>query len=157
VATPDFILELRRRIGHDLLWLPAVTAIVLDPPRERMLAVRRADNGTWTPVTGIVDPGEEPATAVVREVLEEADIECTPVRLIDVRAHPPQTHVNGDRAQYLVHCFVCEHVSGDPSPADGENTEARWFPVDQPPPMKEHFLDQLQLALEDRPETRFRR
>ncbi len=29
MATPDFVLDLRAKIGHDLLWLAAVTAVVL--------------------------------------------------------------------------------------------------------------------------------
>ena len=72
MATPDFILSLRERIGHDLLWLTGVTAIVTTPDRSQLLVVRRADTGAWTPVTGIIDPGEEPAAAGAREVLEEA-------------------------------------------------------------------------------------
>ena len=52
------MLSLREHIGHELLWMPGVTAMVLDRDRTRMLAVRRADDGAWTPVTGIIDPGE---------------------------------------------------------------------------------------------------
>ena len=70
MPTPDFILRLREKIGHDLLWLPGVTAVVLDD-RNRVLLGRRADNGRWTLITGILEPGEQPAVGVVREVLEE--------------------------------------------------------------------------------------
>lgn len=123
-----------------------------------MLGVRRTDDGSWTPVTGIVDPGEEPARAAVREVAEEAGIACTAVRLIDVRALPEITYANGDRAQYLDLCFLCEaDGTQQPHPADGENTDARWFPVEQPPPMNARFAAQLALALEDPLEARFRR
>lgn len=156
MATPEFVLTLREKIGHDLLWMPGVTAIVVDGERGRMLAVRRSDDGAWTPVTGIIDPGEEPATAAVREVAEEAGVRCRPVRLIDVRTHQPVTYANGDRAQYLDLCFLCEHLGGDPYPADEESTEARWFPIDRPPPMNERFLDQLAIARSGRPEARFR-
>ena len=72
MATPDFVLALREKVGHDELWLPGVTAVVLRG--SEVLLVRRADSGAWTPVTGIVDPGEEPAVAAAREVLEEADV-----------------------------------------------------------------------------------
>jgi 8-oxo-dGTP pyrophosphatase MutT (NUDIX family) len=58
MATPDFVLALREKIGHDELWLPGVTAVVLRG--SEVLLVRRADSGAWTPVTGIVDLGEEP-------------------------------------------------------------------------------------------------
>lgn len=30
MTTPDFILKLRKKAGHDLLWLVGVTACVLD-------------------------------------------------------------------------------------------------------------------------------
>ena len=30
----------------------------------RILLGRRSDNGNWAPITGIVDPGEEPAATV---------------------------------------------------------------------------------------------
>ena len=39
--------------------LPGVTAVVI---RDRqVLLVKRADNQAWTPVMGIVEPGENPA------------------------------------------------------------------------------------------------
>jgi hypothetical protein len=60
MPTPQFILDLRARVGHDALWLPGVTAVVLDSNR-RVLLVRRADNDLWTLVTGCLDPGEQPA------------------------------------------------------------------------------------------------
>ena len=101
--------------------MPGVTALVLDRERTRMLAVRRADDDAWTPVTGIIDPGEEPARAAVREVAEEAGIDCRALRLVDVRTLPPVTYPNGDRAQYLDLCFLCDaDGAAVPFPADGE-------------------------------------
>jgi ADP-ribose pyrophosphatase YjhB (NUDIX family) len=126
--------------------MPGVTALVLNAERTRMLAVRRADDGRWTPVTGIVDPGEEPG------------IECTAVRLLDLRALPEITYANGDRAQYLDLCFLCvADDAQEPYPADGENTAAQWFDVAEPPPLNGRFREQLALAVEDRIEARFRR
>lgn len=155
MSTPEFVLALRRKIGHDLLWMPGVTAIVLDTERARTLMVRRADNNTWTPVTGIIDPGEQPAQAAVREVAEETTIRCRAIRLIDARSLAPMTYANGDHAQYLDLTFVCEYLGGEPFPADGENLEATWFPVDEPPPLSERFAEVLRLALQDEPGARF--
>lgn len=156
MATPEFVLELRRHIGTAPLWLSGVTALVLTPDRSRVLLVRRSDNGAWTPVTGIIDPGEEPAAAGVREAREEADVAVRPVRLIDVRTLPMITYPNGDRAQYLDLCFLMEHISGEPRPADGENTEARFFGMDDLPPLQPRFREQLQRALSGALEARFR-
>jgi 8-oxo-dGTP pyrophosphatase MutT (NUDIX family) len=156
MATPEFVLALREHIGHAPLWMSGVTAIVLDAERRRTLVVQRADTGEWTPVTGIIDPGEQPARAAVREVAEEAALTVRPLRLIEVRTLPEITYPNGDRAQYLDLCFVLEHVAGEPRPADGENTRARWADVEDLPPMPGRFREQIALALENRPEAVFR-
>lgn len=128
MATPEFILRLREKVGHELLWLIGVTAIVVKG--DEVLLVQRADNGMITPVTGIVDPGEDPAVAAVREVAEEAGIEARAEALVWVRALPPMTYANGDRAQYLDIVVRCAAEGGDPHPADGENTSAWWCPID---------------------------
>ena len=44
MATPEFIVSLRQRIGHDMLWLPGVSIVVVDEA-ARILLGRRADNG----------------------------------------------------------------------------------------------------------------
>jgi hypothetical protein len=69
MPTPEFVLELRKKIGTRPLWLSGVTAVVLDEPGERILLIRRADTGEWAPITGIIDPAEQPAVAAAREVL----------------------------------------------------------------------------------------
>lgn len=129
MATPDFILSLREKIGHDLLWLTGVTAVVVKD--DQVLLVERADNGRITPVTGIVDPGEEPAVAAEREVLEEAGIVAETEALVWVHAMPPQQFGNGDKAQFMDIVLRCNWVSGDPHPADGENARAWWCPIDE--------------------------
>jgi ADP-ribose pyrophosphatase YjhB (NUDIX family) len=156
MPTPEFILALREKIGTTSLWLTGVTAVVLDDDR-RVLLVRRADTGAWTPVTGIIDPGEEPATAAEREVVEEADVVAVAERLAWVHTLPPMTYLNGDEAQYLDLVFLLRHVSGDPSPADGENTDAAWFALDALPELSEGMRARVAAALEDGPAARFER
>ena len=68
VPTPDFILELRRFVGTRPLPLVGVTAVIIRG--GEVLLGRRSDNHALTPITGIVDPGEEPADAAVREAAE---------------------------------------------------------------------------------------
>ena len=52
MATPEFIVSLRQRIGHDMLWLPGVSIVVVDDA-GRLLLGQRADNGRWAVVSGI--------------------------------------------------------------------------------------------------------
>jgi len=159
MPTPDFVLSLREKIGTAPLWLTGVTAVVTRGAGDarELLIVRRADTGALTPVTGIVDPGEEPAVAAEREVLEEADVIAVAERLAWVQTTPELTYTNGDRAQYLDLVFACRWVSGDPSPADGENTEAFWVPVTDLPPMSENMRHRVEVALAGAPEARFQR
>lgn len=157
MATPDFILALRRHIGTAPLWLSGVTAVVirgLDRDRE-VLLVRRSDNGAWTPVTGIIDPGEDPAIAGAREVWEETGTRAEAERLASVRASGEVTYPNGDRASYLDLTFRFRWLAGDPHPADGENTDARWFPVEAMPEMNEEMRSRVAAALPERGEALF--
>lgn len=148
MSTPEFVLALREKIGHAPLWMSGATAMVFTPDRERALFVRRSDNAEWTPVTGIIDPLEHPVTAAVREVREEAGVEVRVLHLVSLDTVGPMTYPNGDQASYLDIAFACEWINGDPHPADGENTEAAWFPVDAPPPMNGRFTPLFQLALQ---------
>lgn len=155
MPVPDFVLALRAKIGHDPLWLMGVSAVVVRG--DETLLVRRADTGAWTPVTGIVDPGEEPAVAAERETLEEAGVVARAMGLSWVHVIPPITYANGDQSQYVDLVFRCDYVSGDPYPADGENTDARWFALDQLPPMDDDMRERIRGAVAFDGVTRFER
>jgi 8-oxo-dGTP pyrophosphatase MutT (NUDIX family) len=141
---PEFIVELRRRVGHAPLWLLAVTAVVIRD--GQVLLVKRSDNHAWTPVTGIVEPGENPADCAVREVLEEAGVHATARRLAWVHVARPMVHANGDHAQYLDHVFRMDWVGGEPFPADDESLEARWFDLADTPDMSDDMCRRIELA-----------
>jgi len=154
MAIPDFVVALRTKIGTAPLWLSGVTAVVLKG--DQLLLVRRADNGAWTPVTGIIDPGEQPADAAVREVVEESGVRVVPERLAVIGVTDIVVYDNGDQSQYLELTFRMRWTDGDPYPADGENTEAKWFSVDALPPMSAEMTGLIEAALSDRPSALFR-
>ena len=110
-AVPDFILELRQLVGDLPLWLPGITAVIRRG--DEVLLVRRADNGRWTPVTGISDPGEEPAVTAAREAMEETGVRIRVDRLAMTSVHPEVTYDNGDRAAYLDLTFACTWLDGE--------------------------------------------
>lgn len=199
MPTPEFILSLREKIGHDLLWLIGCTAVVVRPHRpdalghadaidaatatasmrsasaptvgsnrelgslepwsaapevaaateaaEDVLLVQRSDDGLWAPVTGIVDPGEHPAVAAVRETLEETRVECEIERLSQVHVTDRVTHPNGDLAQYTGLVFRCRYVSGMPGAGDDEARDARWWKASALPPMREVHRGAIRAAL----------
>lgn len=150
MATPEFVLALREKIGTDPLPLVGVTAIVFKD--EEVLIGRRADNGSWQPVSGIVDPGEEPADAVVRECLEEAGVTVRVTRLAHVQQVPRIVYDNGDQVDYLDLVFRADWVSGDPHPADGELTEVGWYGLGELVDVDQAHVRKIALAIaEDDP------
>lgn len=135
MATPEFILKLREKIGHDPLWLIGVTAYVEDAA-GRILLGRRVDTGEWALVYGIVDPGEEPARAAAREVREETGVDCVPRALVGVRAGQPMTYANGDQCRFLDVMFACEldaDGNAEPFVGDDESLSVGWFAPDELP------------------------
>lgn len=156
MPTPEFVLALRERIGHDLLWLSGVTAVVLREMdgRTHVLLVRRNDNGRWTPVNGIVDPGEHPADTAVREVFEEACVRCEVVRMTSLSVTRPVHYGNGDVSQYIDHAFLCRWLSGEGEVGDGEATDVRWCPLDDLPDFDPDNRMRVSIALENSPECR---
>lgn len=139
MATPKFILELREKIGHDLLWLTGITGVVLNEGVE-VLLVRRADDGRWSLVAGILEPGEQPAVGLAREIQEETAVVVEVERLVSMQSLPPAGYPNGDQVQFLDLCFRCRHLHGEPRVNDDESLEVRWFPLSDLPALspREH-------------------
>ena len=155
MATPDFVLELRRHLGTRPLSFVGVTAVILRG--DEVLLGRRSDNGALTPITGIVDPGEEPADAACREALEEAGVRIRADRLAWVHQIPRITYDNGDQADYLDLTFRCTWVSGEPYPADGEMSEVGWYDLDALPALQlsDDMRGRIKAALRDEGVARF--
>ena len=70
---------------------------------------------------------------------------------------PPITYSNGDVSQYVDVTFRCDFVSGDPWPADGENTDAAWFELDALPDMEPDMLERIRTAVDFDGTTHFER
>lgn len=135
MPVPSFILELRRKIGHDRLLLTGVTAVVLrgEGASLEVLYGRRSDNGLWALPSGIVEPGEQPAAAIAREVDEELRVRVEPERLALVSSDPDITYPNGDLCQYVSLTFRCRYVSGEAAVGDDESLDVAWRPAGDPP------------------------
>jgi 8-oxo-dGTP diphosphatase len=145
---PRYVAGLRGRVGNDLLMLPGATAVVVDRA-GRLLLGQRADNGRWTLPGGAVDPGEQPAEAVVREVYEETGVHVAVERLAGVVLR--QSHyANGDVCQYMAVWFRCRATGGTARVNDEESLAVGWYHLDALPAELDAF-DRLRIdtALDD--------
>ncbi|MEU3192748.1 NUDIX domain-containing protein [Streptomyces sp. NPDC006992] len=154
MATPDYIRDLRRSAGHQLLHLPGVSVIVFDD-RGRVLLGRRADTGRWSVIGGIPEPGEQPADCAVREVQEETNVRCVAERLVGVYAlDKPVTYPNGDICQFMDIVFRCRATAAAASAVrvnDEESLEVGWFGLDELPSMKEYAHFRIKQASQEGP------
>jgi 8-oxo-dGTP pyrophosphatase MutT (NUDIX family) len=160
VATPDYIAAIRRGYGQGRLLLPGVSAVVLradlEPDRVHLLLTRRSDTGRWSLPAGIVEPFEQPAAAILRELLEETRITAEVERLALLRTDPDVVYPNGDRCQFVAMCFRCRYLSGEAQVGDEESTEVAWFPADElPDELTDIQMRRIRCALEDRDDCVF--
>jgi 8-oxo-dGTP pyrophosphatase MutT (NUDIX family) len=146
MPTPPFIVDLRRKVGHDLLLLPGLVAVVVDRA-GRILLNHRADTGAWSLISGILEPGEQPAAALEREVLEETGLTVRAARLLDAFTSPVIHYPNGDVAQYLTVAYRCDVLAGEPRIADDESLDVRFFAREELPPLRADLRRCVELAL----------
>src|SRR5213082_3542447 len=68
-----YLEQLRKKVGHELLLLPSAAVAIHD--REKgLLLFKHADKGIWVVPGGLIEPGENPADAAVRETWEETGL-----------------------------------------------------------------------------------
>lgn len=128
MAISAYLRDLRQHVGHSLLLMPSVAAVVRDAAGALLLQ-RRADNGAWELPGGGIDPGEPPALALVREVWEETGLVVRPRRIVAVLGGASEfryLYPNGDVVEYTVILFTADRVRGELTARD-ETTEARFL------------------------------
>jgi 8-oxo-dGTP diphosphatase len=149
VPTPDYILKLRRYVGHDRLLLLGVSGVVVRAvdQGESILLQRRSDTGRWALPSGIVEPDEHPATTVEREILEETGIQAQVERLALLSVDPEIVYPNGDRCQFVAMTFRCSYLGGEAQVADEESVDVGWFTTIAMPELEQRYRRRIECAV----------
>lgn len=103
--------------------VPCVGAVVVDAAGRLLLVLRGRPpaEGTWSLPGGRVEAGEDDATAVAREVLEETGLVVAVGDLVGtVRRDGP------DGSVYEIADYRCAEVGGDLRPGD-DAADVRWY------------------------------
>ena len=126
---------LRRRIVRVAAPTYTVGAVMLvySPDRSRILLLKQPPGYGWGLPAGLLDRGERPETAAVRELREETGIRLT---LDDISPATPSAVVH-TRGRWVDTVFTVELDPEETSlTVDGaEVWDARWWPIAELPPI----------------------
>lgn len=123
-----YLQQLREKIGHDLLLLPSAAVAVHDE-QGRILLCLHSDRRIWVTPGGLIEPGEQPAAAAIRETWEETGLTVQITGILGVYGGEDLIidYANGDKAAYIGIIFRGKVTGGTLKPDGDEILETRYF------------------------------
>ena len=130
----EYIMELRRQVGHRPL-LQVGASVIVENEKGEVLLQKRADNHCWGYAGGSVELDEVVEDAAKRELFEETGLIAQELTLFGVFSGK-QTHYvypNGDEVSNVDIVYLCKSYSGQLKCQESEVEELRFFPPDALP------------------------
>jgi ADP-ribose pyrophosphatase YjhB (NUDIX family) len=129
----DYVLQLRQYIGHQPLLLVGAGILVLDK-QDRLLLMKRSDNGCWGIPGGAINPGEVVEEAAKRETFEETSLEIGEMSLFGVFSGTElyYKYPNGDEVYNVSIVYTSRDWRGEIRLND-EHCEWQWFATSEIP------------------------
>ena len=144
MAISEYLKDLRSKVGHQLLQVPSVAAIIRD--EKNRILLQKTSEGFCSLPAGAIEPGEPPACAIVREVWEETNLIVRPLRVVGVFGGADgfrYTYSNGDIVEYTIILFECETIGGKIGGRDGETLKLEYFPPEKMPTLPVNYPREL--------------
>ncbi|MCP4543695.1 MAG: NUDIX domain-containing protein [Chloroflexi bacterium] len=138
-TSQEHIIKLRQYVGQERLVMVGGAGLIRDEA-DRILLIRRSDDGTWALPAGSMELGERLDQSVAREVGEETGLVVRTERLVGVYAGGAtfeHIYPNGDQTAIVTTLFDCQVVGGTLGADNKESLEVRFFPPDHLPPVTE--------------------
>nr|WP_242600199.1 NUDIX domain-containing protein [Dermacoccus nishinomiyaensis] len=116
---------LSHRIVHAMQPTFSAGAVAIIEHDGRVLALRQAHRSGWSLPGGLIDAGEQPQDAVVREVREETGLDIEPGSVMATDFDPEIRHVD------VIFRVVCDERPE--VEVASEALESGWFALDELP------------------------
>lgn len=126
--------------------VPSVNVVVADA--DRILLIRRTDNGNWAVPGGAIDLGESMIAAAVRETREESGVDCEITGLIGIFTDPRHLihYTSNDEVRQEFSIMLLGRAIGGELTASSESSEVRWVALAQLPDLQMDRSMRLRLA-----------
>lgn len=130
----DYIMDMRRRVGHIPL-MQCGASVIVENDRGEVLLQLRTDNGEWGYPGGAVELYERVEDAAWRELFEETGLQAEALTLLGVFSGPEMAHTypNGDRVSNVDVVFLCRRWHGTLTCQKGEVEKLAFFAPDALP------------------------
>ena len=138
----DYIHDLRIVIGSRKIILNCAGAVIVRD--GKILLQRRADNGKWGLIGGLLELDETYEQAAIREIREETGLELRLDSFLGLFHNYNMVWANGDRAHVIGAYYTASIVEGEVR-TDEESLELRFFAPEELPPL---FAEDHRAAVE---------
>ena len=127
MSRSEYIKNLRSKVGKSVLLIPGIAAVILD--HDGRILLQEKHDEAWSLPAGMIEPGESPREAIVREVREETGLVVTPGRILGVfGGHTFRySYPNGDSVEYTVILMRCSVLTDSGVISDNETKSMKYF------------------------------
>lgn len=129
----NYIKDIRKKVGHDIVFMPAVGAIIYQ--NGKILLQKREDDGKWACHGGCMEFGETYLQTLERELKEEINIKPIEPKLFGIYSGEKTYHEypNQDKVYVVWIAFLVQKYEGILKVDENEVLELKWFELNNLP------------------------
>ena len=126
----SYIMDLRKRIGHQTIIMCGASIIIVDQ-NGQMLLGKRTDNHQWGYFGGSVEIDEKVEECAKRELYEETGLTADSLEYFMVNSGPEAhyRYPNGDEVANVEIVYICRNYHGELKQQDEEIEKIKFFAI----------------------------